>query len=89
MCTPNPTIIKLMVGPRERVNKFLEVMRKMHSDQKINWVNALPRVLRLIHDTPGEAGLSPYEIVFGKFVAKVPYKPRRECEDTQNYILSG
>ena len=70
-------------GRGERAGQqILEILRKINSDHKINLVNALPRVLRLIHDTPGEAGLSPYEIVFGRqmFVANVTYKPRRECE---------
>ena len=76
-------------GRAERAGQqILEILRKINSDHKINWVIALPRVLRLIHDTPGEAGLSPYEIVFGRqrFVANVPYKPRRECEDAQLFF---
>ena len=76
-------------GRAERAGQqILEVMRKINSDRKINWVNALPRVLRLIHDAPGETGLSPYEIVFGRqrFLANVPYKPRRECEDAQAFF---
>ena len=56
-------------GRAERAGQqILEILRKINSDQNINWVKILRRVLRLIHDTPGEAGLSPYEIFFGKKV---------------------
>ena len=30
-----------------------EVLRKLHTDQNVNWVEALPRALRIIHDSPG------------------------------------
>ena len=76
-------------GRAERAGQtILEIMHKINSDHKINWVNAFPRVLRLIYDTLGEAGLLPHEIVFGRqmFVANVPYKPRRECEDAQLFL---
>ena len=63
----------------------MEMLRKLNTDQKMNWVEGLPRVLRIIHDTPGEAGLTPYEIVFGReiFLANVPYNPPRVFEDAQ------
>ena len=37
---------------------------------------------------PGEAGFSPYEIVFRRqmFLANVPYKSRRECEDAHQFF---
>ena len=65
-----------------------EVLRKLNADQQINWVEALPRAVRLIHDMPGESGLSPYEILFGRerFCARVPYTPPRECEDAKEFF---
>ena len=65
-----------------------EVLRKLNADQQINWVEALPRALRLIHDRPGESGLSPYEILFGRdrFCARVPYTPPRICEDAKDFF---
>ena len=41
-----------------------------------------------IHDTLGEAGLSPYQILFGRErpLAGVPYQPPVECEDAQAFL---
>ena len=41
-----------------------------------------------IHDLPGETGLSPYQIIFGrdKPLANIPYQPPRECEDAQQFF---
>ena len=44
----------------------MEILRKLNTDQKVNWVEGLPRVLRIIHDTPGKAGLAPYVIVLAE-----------------------
>ena len=48
----------------------------------------MPRVLRMYHDTPGESGISPYQIVFGRErnLAGVPYVPLQECEDAQTFF---
>ena len=76
-------------GRVERAGQEMrEILRKFDADQHINWVSALPRALRLLHDTPGESGLSPYETVFGRerFCAHVPYLPPRECEDAQDFF---
>ena len=76
-------------GRAERAGQqVMEVLRKLHTDRKINWVETLPRVLRIIHDTPGECGLSRYEVVFGReiFTARVPYKPPRACIDAQDFF---
>ena len=68
--------------------QVMEVARKLHADSVINWVEALPRVIDKIHDTPGESGLTPYEIVFGRerYMANVPYKPPRDCEDALEFF---
>ena len=54
-----------------------EFLRKLQADEPGNWVERIPWVLRLIHDTPGETGLFPYEIIFGRerSLARVPYQP--------------
>ena len=44
--------------------QIYNLLKKMHVYVKINWVEALPRVLRHHHDTMGEKGLSPYQIFF-------------------------
>ena len=64
------------------------LMRKQCVDEKIHWEESLPRVLRMYHDLPGESGLSPFQIVFGRDrnVAGVPYQPEAECESTQNFF---
>ena len=63
-------------GRAERAGQqIMEILRKLNTDQKMNWVEGLPRVLRIIHDTPGDAGLTPSEIGFGRerFLANVFY----------------
>ena len=64
------------------------IMRKFHTEEKLNWVEALPRVLRAYHDNPGESGLSPFQIVFGRErnLAGAPYEIERECEGAQAYF---
>ena len=48
-------------------------------------MEALPEGLDRLHYTPGEGGLSPYEIRFGspRPLAGIPYTPSRECEDAK------
>ena len=40
------------------------------------------------HDTPGESGLSPYQIMFGRqrSLGNLPYVSPRECEDAQDFF---
>ena len=63
-------------------------LRRLAAEDHLNWVEALPRVLRMYHNTPGEAGLSPFQIVFGRdrYEAGVPYEIARECEGTQQFF---
>ena len=44
-----------------------EVLRKVMVGGELTWVEALPMVLDRIHDAKGQSGLSPYEILFGRF----------------------
>ena len=43
---------------------LIGILRKLQVGGETNWVEALPRVLRMYHDTPGESGLSSYQILF-------------------------
>ena len=71
-------------GRVERAGQqVMEILRKLYADERINWVEALPRVVDRIHDVKGESGYSPYEILFGRErpLAGHPYAPPKECED--------
>jgi len=76
-------------GRAERAGQqLMERLRKLHAEDKINWVEALPRVLDRVHDMPGETGLSPYEILFGRHraLAAIPYEPPRDCENANQFF---
>ena len=76
-------------GKAERAGQqVIELLKKLNGDEDINWVEALPRVLSQIHDMVGEAGLSPYQIVFGRerVGLGIPYRPERSCEDAENFL---
>jgi hypothetical protein len=54
-------------GRAERAGQqIFERLRKIQIEEKICWVEALPQILDRLHDTPGEGGLSPYQILFGR-----------------------
>jgi hypothetical protein len=68
--------------------KILELLKKLNVEAKINWVEALPRVLTLYHDSVGPSGLSPYNIIFGRHRISlgIPYPPERSCEDAETFM---
>jgi hypothetical protein len=68
--------------------QILERLRKLNTPEPINWVEALPLVLDRYHDTPGESGLSPYQILFGRerSLGNLPYETPKECEDAQDFF---
>ena len=72
-------------GRAEVAGRVLQdVLRKLLIDSDINWVEALPRALRIHHETPDPVtGLSPYEIVFGRerALAGLPWTTPRFCEE--------
>lgn len=39
---------------------LIGLMRKIWVEDQINWVEALPKILRAYHDTPGESGYCPF-----------------------------
>lgn len=67
---------------------LLERLRKLNTAKPINWVEALPMVLDRYHDTPGESGLSPYQILFGRDrpLGDRPYALATECEDARDFF---
>jgi len=70
---------------------LIAVLRKLDLEDNVNWVEALPRALRIIHDRVGEGGLSPHQIMFGRDrnLAGLPYDPIRVCEDADESFYSG
>ena len=53
-------------GRAERAGQqIFERLRHEKLDHGLTWVDVLPQILDRIHDTPGEAGLSPYQILLG------------------------
>ena len=64
-------------------------MRKMAWDYNLSWVELLPRVLRIHHDTPDPVtGLSPHQIVFGRdrVLGGLPWSLPKECEDAVEFL---
>ena len=76
-------------GRAERAGQqIFERLRREKFEQGMTWVDVLPQILDRIHDNPGEAGLSPYQILFGSETppAGVPYQPQVECEDALAFL---
>ena len=76
-------------GRAERAGRqLLSVLQKLHMELSLNWVQALPRALKIYHDVAGPTGLSPYHILFGRdrLVQGIPYQPERVCEDAQDFM---
>ena len=55
-------------GRAEVAGKILKIlMRKIQNKHpEMTWVHSLPIALRHLRTTPGESGLSPYQIVLGR-----------------------
>ena len=76
-------------GRAERAGRqIMEWLRKLNAEKEINWVEALPKVLKQYHDAVGESGYSPYEIVFGRFrnLPGIPQPPEKACEDARDFL---
>ena len=67
---------------------IIHLLRKLHIEQGLNWVEALPRVLRHHHDAVNDTGLSPYQILFGRDrpMGALRRGVSRECEDAQAFM---
>ena len=77
-------------GRAEAAGKSLKSMlRKLAIDQeRINWVEALPRVLYHYHNTVGECGVTPYQMEFGRDRQDVGLRleDSRECESAAAFF---
>ena len=66
-----------------------DILRKLCLDSTMNWVEALPRALRVQHDMVDPiTGLSPYEILFGRerSLAGLPWEPRLRCPEAEAFF---
>ena len=61
-------------------------LRKIAEENRGDWVELIPHVLRKYHDMPGVNGL--YEIVYGRYrpLAGLPYQAPRVSEDAVEYF---
>jgi hypothetical protein len=68
--------------------QLLERLRKLNSREKINLVEALPMVVDRYHDTPGESGYSPYQIMFGRErnFGNIPFEEAHTNEDAKQFF---
>ena len=68
---------------------LINALRKVGAETPVNWVEALPRILWRYHNLPGESGMSPFHILFGRerSEAGCPYEPLHECEDARKFFL--
>ena len=79
-------------GRAERAGlQILDRLKKLKGDrgrEGLSWVEVLPQLLDRLHDTPGQSGYSPYEILFGRErpTASLPYDPPRENEDALTFV---
>ena len=69
---------------------LIHLLRKVHTEQGLNWVEALPRVLRHIRDAVNDNGLSPYQKLFGRDrpLGGLRKGELRQCEDAQFFMDS-
>jgi hypothetical protein len=69
----------------EQIQKRL---RKLQAEEGICWVLALPRAVQQIHDVPGQSGLSPYQVLYGRErpMAGVPYEPPKVMPDAAAFF---
>ena len=66
-----------------------DILRKLLIDSDIQWIEALPRALRIHHDMVDPlTNLSPYEIVFGRerSLAGLPWDTLRECPEAESFF---
>jgi hypothetical protein len=61
----------------------------MVQERGFNWFEALPRALRIHHDTvDAQLGMSPYQAVFGRdrSVGGLPWPVEKVCPDAQEFF---
>ena len=76
-------------GRAEVAGRVLQdILQKMHAQTGVNWVGALPRALRIHHDSVDPTtGLRPYQAMFGRLrsMAGLPWSTG-ELETAQQYF---
>jgi hypothetical protein len=65
-----------------------EFLRKILMEENLTWVEALPQACLKLNSAKGQAGISPYEILFGRPrpLANQPYEPPESCEDAHEFF---
>ena len=57
---PSPTYSRAELAGQQ----IKEHLKKLHMDGQVYCVDAIPRVLIILHEMPGETGISPYEFFY-------------------------
>ena len=77
-------------GRAEVAGRILkDTLRALLIDKGIHWVEALPRALRILNDTPDPlTGLSPYEIMFGRTrnLGTLPWEPTQKSYAAEEFL---
>ena len=80
-------------GRAEMAGKTLQqLLTRIHQEDHLSWVEALPRAVCILHDLPGPTGLSPYEIVFGgrlRCLGGIPRQVPKEAPDAKEWLEHG
>ena len=80
-------------GRAEMAGKTLQqLLRRLHQEERLNWVEVLPRAVQQLHDLPGPSGLSPYEVVFEgrvRCVGGIPGQLPKEAPDARDWLEQG
>ena len=68
-----------------QVREFKNWLTRATNGEEGNWVEALPLVRRMYHDTPGLTGQTPYQIVYGRtrLLPGAPYPATRGVADEE------
>ena len=77
-------------GRAEAAGRELQRKLRLLRDQlpDLSWVEALPIAVAHIHNSPGEAGLSPYQIITGRTrnLPGIPFPVNREAQDALDFV---
>lgn len=77
-------------GRAEVAGRVLQdILRKLALDNRVNWVEALPRALRIHHDTVDPImGITPYQAMFGRErnLGGLPLTNKRECREASEFF---
>ena len=68
--------------------RVYNLLRKMHTEAKLNWVEALPRVLWIQNNLINDTGVSPYQILFGRdrLEGSISYEPPTMCPSAETFF---